>query len=63
RIKYAELQLNSRPLFRKKSPSIDHFLSIPFITLETVQKQINRPLEIITDSNMITEFKYGNSLY
>lgn len=39
------------------------FLAKPFVGIETVQKTAQRPLEQITDHNMVTEFKYGKPLY
>lgn len=39
------------------------FFSKPFISLNEIKEKMERPLEIITDKNMITEFKYGVSVY
>ena len=60
---YQSLQLGGTPLFAPHSPSIEKFVTKPFFTIDTVQKSADRPLEQITDHNMVTEFKYGKSLY
>ena len=60
---YQSLQLGGTPLFAPHSPSIEKFVTKPFFTIDAVQKSADRPLEQITDHNMVTEFKYGKSLY
>lgn len=60
---YQSLQLGGTPLFAPHSPSIEKFVTKPFFTIDTVQKSADRPLEQITDHNMVTEFKYGKALY
>lgn len=60
---YANLRLGNKPLFTPGFETIDKFLSEPFLALEEVQKVSVRPFELITDQNMITEFKYGRALY
>jgi spermidine synthase len=59
---YASLQLDGQPLFAPASPAIDRFMAQPFVTIEEVQRHVNRPLEMITDQNLITEYKYGRHL-
>ena len=39
--------------------AVDLMLNQPFIPLAKVSEEMERPLEIITDENMITEYKYG----
>ena len=56
---FSELKIDGAPFFASESPLIEHFLKKPFITLSTAQTGFDRPLEVITDWNMITEFKYG----
>lgn len=60
---YAKLRLGEQLLFAPGSEAIDDFLTQPFRTIEQAQKGANRQFEQITDQNMITEFKYGRSLY
>jgi spermidine synthase len=52
-----------QPLLRRDSPedvkAVDKMLAIRFVTPESVAKQYARPLEVITDDNMVTEFRYG----
>lgn len=63
RIRYTDLQLQGQPFFATNSKSIANFLNQPFISIEQAQNAVDRPLEQITDKNMITEFKYGRALY
>ena len=60
---YQGLQLGSAPLFAPHSPAIEQFVTKPFGSIEVVQKFYARPVEQITDHNMVTEFKYGKALY
>lgn len=60
---YQNLQLDGAPLFAPHSPAIEQFVAKPFVSIEAVQKAAQRPLEQITDHNMVTEFKYGKPLY
>ena len=60
---YQNLTLGGAPLFAANSSAIKQFASKPFVGIEAVQKSAGRPLEQITDYNMVTEFKYGQSLY
>lgn len=60
---YQSLTLGGAPLFAPNSPAIERFVAKPFVGIEAVQKSAERPLEQITDHNMVTEFKYGKSLY
>jgi spermidine synthase len=41
--------------------AVKHMFAVPLVTLEEAQAKIRRPLEVITDQNMITEFKYGQN--
>jgi len=59
---YASLQLDGHPLFAPGSPAIDHFMALPFVTIEEAQRHAARPLETITDQNLLTEYKYGRRL-
>lgn len=60
---YRDLQLGDRPFFNSGSPAIEAFLAGPFQTVAHDQKVAGRDLELITDQNMLTEFKYGRRLY
>lgn len=60
---YQSLYLGGKPLFAAQSPAIDQFMRKPFVSIDSVQKSADRPLEQITDHNMVTEFKYGKRLY
>jgi hypothetical protein len=53
------------PSFRagRMSTAIEQFVTKPFGSIEVVQKFYARPVEQITDHNMVTEFKYGKALY
>ena len=63
RAAYAGLQLQGRPLFAPGTPTADGFLAIPFGTIAADQAPVPRRLETVTDENMITEFRYGRTLY
>jgi spermidine synthase len=59
---YAKLRLGEQHFFAPGSKAIDNFIKEPFQTMAQAQKGFNRSLELITDQNMITEFKYGKRL-
>ena len=50
-------------MFAANSSAIERFVTKLFVGIDAVQKSTGRPLEQITDYNMVTEFKYGQSLY
>ena len=61
-----KLVLDGRPLFNEDSKQLENgaykkTLSTQLLTLDEFEKlqNLGRDLEIITDSNMITEYKYG----
>lgn len=60
---FRRLRLEGEALFAPNSPEPERFLAQPFWSLEHDQKRAARPLQMITDENMITEFKYGRGLY
>ena len=60
---YANLQMGDRPFFAPGSAAIEKFIKEPFRTVAQDQKSVDRPFELVTDQNMITEFKYGRRLY
>ena len=63
RARYAGLRLSGAPMFAPGSVAIERFLAEPFVSIESVRAAMSRPLEVITDRNMVTEFRYGHSLY
>lgn len=63
--KLAALKLDGRPLFATNPNAvITSYLHEPIVSLEQIQQNMKpqRPLEIITDHNMIPEFKYGRNM-
>lgn len=60
---YRDLPMGDRLFFNPGSPAIENFLAGPFQTVAHDQKVTGRALELITDQNMLTEFKYGRRLY
>jgi spermidine synthase len=58
------LQLESKRLFPESSQKLlRDYIDVPLVTAEEEQATAGRPLEIITQDNMLTEFKYGRSLF
>ncbi len=63
-VRLKKLSLDGKNIFQETGLSnttaaIAAIRDIQFVELSEVEKRSNRPLEIITDQNMITEFKYG----
>ena len=59
---YSKIEINGEKIFKEKDKLIDVFLNKQFISIEQDKKMEGRPLEIITDNNGLTEFKYGKTL-
>ncbi|NLU11862.1 MAG: hypothetical protein GXX06_01460 [Gammaproteobacteria bacterium] len=59
---YTNINIEGVPLFNGDNELIEKYLGRKFIDIQLVQKLTERPLEVITDNNAITEFKYGLSL-
>lgn len=60
RMRLKALQLDGKPLFPPGSETtVEKFVTTPFVTIETVAAGLRRPLEVITDRNLLTEYKYG----
>jgi spermidine synthase len=59
------LTLDGKPLLDVHDPKLRGMAATiaagPFVTIDEIEHRARRPLEIITDRNMITEFKYGRS--
>ena len=61
---YASLKsVDGTPLFTANSPHIERYLKMPFVTTAQLQSNLPRAPEIVTDHNMLTEFRYGRTLY
>lgn len=61
--KLTQLLLDGKPLFQPHSEKlIQHFLNIPLVSVNELEIKFKRPLEVITDKNLITEYKYGLEL-
>ncbi|CDZ78846.1 Spermidine synthase [Legionella massiliensis] len=56
----AELKIDGKPLFPSdKQQVIDYYLNKPVKTLAEIEAIVHRPTEVITDLNLITEYRYG----
>lgn len=53
------ITVNGRPGFREGSNTIQKFSKAPFVKLTTDLETLGRTPEIITDDNMLVEYKYG----
>lgn len=64
--RYAELRQEGKPIIDMGSQAgreaVEKMLGKPFVSLEKVQQEAGRPLEVITDRNMLSEFKYGRRM-
>ena len=60
-----KIRPEGKPLFSDSDgPLMRDFLSRDHTaTVEEIAAKTGRPLEIITDRNLITEYKYGPSLF
>lgn len=58
---YAQIKIGNNKLF-SENDLINDFLGKNFVAIEQDVKNSGRPLELITDNNGLTEFKYGYSL-
>jgi spermidine synthase len=58
------LELEGQRLFPESAAGLLHgYINEPLVTLEEEEGRAGRPLEVITQDNMITEFKYGRPLF
>jgi spermidine synthase len=58
------LRLEGERLFPESSQKLlRDYIDAPLVTTEEEQTTAGRPLEIITQDNMLTEFKYGRSMF
>lgn len=58
----SNVTIDGSPGFRQNSVKIVEYSKIPFSAIEKDLKQLNRPPELITDDNMLVEYKYGRKL-
>ncbi len=59
----SQLKLDGKLLFPTNSRNIiEYYLNEPIRTLAEIESTLNRPAEVITDVNLITEYKYGRGL-
>ncbi|HVY07861.1 MAG TPA: hypothetical protein VHB46_17940 [Burkholderiales bacterium] len=57
------LKMDGKPLFADDADAvIRKFLGIPFLTIDQIAGKYSRPLEILTDYNLITEYKYAREI-
>lgn len=54
-----KIAVDGRPAFNPDSKKISTFAAIPFVKLEEDLIRLDRAPEIITDDNMLVEYKYG----
>lgn len=56
---YARIKIEGEPLFTLDDKLIETYLGRKFVDIDLVKRVTERPLEVITDKNAITEFKHG----
>jgi predicted membrane-bound spermidine synthase len=61
--KLLSLTLDGQMLYQASAETAEQHASEPFLTLNEVEAKFPRKPEIITQDNMITEFKYGRPLF
>lgn len=61
--RYAAMQVGGRPLFRPNASIGAQYLRRPFATIAQDEAASTRRGELVTDENMLTEFRYGRRLY
>ena len=62
RQRFSSLKVSGSPVFMTGSAKAAELLDEPFVTVEAEAIKAGRPLEEITDSNMLVEFKFGRNL-
>ena len=53
------VSVDGRPGFSSDTQAIKKYSQIPFVEIESDARKVGRKLEIITDDNMLVEYKYG----
>ncbi|WP_313299276.1 hypothetical protein [Diaphorobacter sp.] len=56
------ISVGGEKIFDEKPEVLKKFLARPFVTIASAQSAVNRSFEVVTDNNMITEFRYGKKL-
>ena len=59
---YSMIKIDGEKAFPEGSNLIGKFLNEKFTNIKEDEKLFGRPLELITDYNGVTEYKYGRSL-
>jgi spermidine synthase len=60
RTRLKSLELDGKPMFPAASEAtIERVVRTPFVTVETVAARTGRPLGVITDRNLLSEYRYG----
>lgn len=54
-----EIKINGKPGFSVNSKKIEMYSKIPFVKLDADISMLGRSPEVITDDNMLVEYKYG----
>jgi len=60
---YQALRMNGQAFFPPGSASVGQFLAVPFNTAAQDESVAGRALELVTDENLLTEFRHGRTLY
>lgn len=64
---FTEMQFRDRPVFDLSKPgdakAVQRMIDVPFVTVDALEENAHRSLEVITDDNMITEYKLGLGFY
>lgn len=56
-------KVNGNPIFSRNSDVPEKILDMPFVAYRDVSSSFERESELITDENMLPEFKYGKKLF
>lgn len=59
---YSKIKIDGEKIFTEDLNLAENFLVREFVKIQQDENVLERSLEIITDNNAITEFKYGRSL-
>lgn len=62
RVIWRQLTIDGKSVFRNDPNLIEKYLTRRFVSIDEPQRWSDRPFEVITDYNAITEFKYGTAL-
>ncbi len=59
--RYQNFKMNGQPAFAPNSKQPERFLGTPFVDVQQASRMAGRPAEVITDWNMISEYRYGRA--